>query len=77
MGKPINVTDVEFSSSNLENSNPHMDFQEEPNDIKEEKETTEDNKPSIRKSGLRWVMLAFGCLFLMGSYFCYDNPAPV
>ena len=22
-------------------------------------------------------MLAFGCLFLMGSYFCYDNPAPL
>lgn len=22
-------------------------------------------------------MLTFGCLFLMGSYFCYDNPAPL
>ena len=22
-------------------------------------------------------MLFFGCLFLMGSYFCYDNPAPL
>ena len=22
-------------------------------------------------------MLACGCFFLMGSYFCYDNPAPL
>ncbi len=22
-------------------------------------------------------MLFFGCFFLMGSYFCYDNPAPL
>jgi MFS family permease len=22
-------------------------------------------------------MLAAGCLFLMGSYFCYDNPTPL
>jgi len=22
-------------------------------------------------------MLTFGCFFLMGSYFCYDNPAPL
>lgn len=29
---------------------------------------------SIRQTNLRWVMLAFGCIFLMGSYFCYDIP---
>jgi len=29
---------------------------------------------SIRQKNLRWVMLAFGCIFLMGSYFCYDIP---
>ena len=22
-------------------------------------------------------MLSFGCLFLMGNYFCFDNPAPL
>ena len=22
-------------------------------------------------------MLTFGCFFLMGSYFCFDNPAPL
>jgi hypothetical protein len=22
-------------------------------------------------------MLVFGCFFLMGSYFCYDNPTPI
>jgi len=31
--------------------------------------------PSIRQTNLRWVMLVFGCIFLMGSYFCYDIPA--
>lgn len=30
---------------------------------------------SIRQTNLRWAMLAFGCIFLMGSYFCYDIPA--
>ena len=32
------------------------------------------NKP-IRQTGLRWLVLACGCCFLMGSYFCYDIPA--
>ena len=31
-------------------------------------------KRSIRQTNLRWVMLVFGCIFLMGSYFCYDIP---
>lgn len=30
-------------------------------------------KRSVRNTWVRWVMLAFGSLFLMGSYFCYDN----
>ena len=29
---------------------------------------------SVRSTWLRWLMLAFGSMFLMGSYFCYDNP---
>lgn len=33
------------------------------------------NKPSIRNGKLRWLMLIFGCMFLMGSYYCYDIPA--
>lgn len=33
-----------------------------------------EQKPSIRQTNLRWVMLLFGCIFLMGSYFCYDIP---
>jgi hypothetical protein len=32
---------------------------------------------SVRQSNLRWLMLLFGCFFLMGSYFCYDNPTPI
>jgi hypothetical protein len=31
----------------------------------------------VRDTWIRWVMLAFGSLFLMGSYFCYDNVAMV
>ena len=34
-------------------------------------------KRSIRNTWVRWIMLAFGSLFLMGSYFCYDNVAPI
>ena len=31
-------------------------------------------KTSIRQTNVRWLMLVFGCIFLMGSYFCYDIP---
>ena len=31
----------------------------------------------IRQTAWRWVMLGAGCFFLMGSYFCFDNPAPL
>lgn len=34
-----------------------------------------EDKPSIRNGKLRWLMLVFGCFFLMGSYFCFDIPA--
>jgi hypothetical protein len=35
----------------------------------------EETKPSVRSGKLRWLMLVFGCFFLMGNYYCYDNPA--
>lgn len=31
----------------------------------------------IRKTKLRWLFLVLACSFLMGSYFCYDNPGPL
>ena len=34
-------------------------------------------KKLIRETNWRWLMLAAGCFFLMGSYFCFDNPAPL
>ena len=34
-----------------------------------------EKKLLVRNTPLRWLMLSFGCFFLMGSYFCYDNPA--
>ena len=43
----------------------------------EEKDTIVPKKKLIRETGWRWLMLAFGCFFLMGSYFCFDNPAPL
>ena len=27
------------------------------------------------QSPLRWAVLFFGCLTLIGNYYCYDNPA--
>ena len=36
---------------------------------------TESTEPySFRKTRWRWVALFFGCFFLLGSYFWYDNP---
>mmetsp|Transcript_32062 Transcript_32062/g.42510 ORF Transcript_32062/g.42510 Transcript_32062/m.42510 type:complete len:91 (-) Transcript_32062:1404-1676(-) len=31
----------------------------------------------VRETAWRWLMLSFGCFFLMGAYFCLDNPAPL
>jgi len=31
----------------------------------------------MRKTYVRWVMLGLACCFLLGSYFCYDNPGPL
>ena len=45
------------------------------NDEAEEAYTPQ--KKLVRQTNLRWVMLAMACCFLMGSYFCYDNPAPL
>ena len=40
-------------------------------------EDGDDGQPKkllIRQTAWRWLMLTFGCFFLMGSYFCFDNP---
>jgi len=34
-------------------------------------------KPSIRDSNLRWLVLVLGTLSGFGSFFCYDNPQPL
>lgn len=34
-------------------------------------------KKSYREGPIRWVALFFACSFLLGSYFCYDNPGPI
>lgn len=31
----------------------------------------------MRKTNIRWFMLFMSCNFLIGSYFCYDNPGPL
>ena len=43
----------------------------------EEPENPTEKKLLIRQTKMRWLMLTFGCFFLMGSYFCFDNPAPL
>ena len=31
----------------------------------------------LKKTNTRWCMLFMACCFLLGSYFCYDNPGPI
>ena len=65
----INVTSDEARLSGRSDENKdEMEFKDE-----------EDAKKgrNVRSSWLRWVMLACGSIFLMGSYFCYDGPAPL
>ena len=46
-------------------------------DPSDDQEDQGPQKILIRQTGWRWLMLTFGCFFLMGSYFCFDNPAPL
>lgn len=32
---------------------------------------------NMRKTSVRWFMLVLTCCFVLGSYFCYDNPGPL
>ena len=32
---------------------------------------------SYKQTWVRWPVLCFACCFLIGSYFCYDNPGPI
>jgi len=36
-----------------------------------------ETQKTFRQSSWRWLTLFFGCCFLLGSYFCYDNPGPI
>jgi len=42
-------------------------------------ENPENNQKdyNMRKSNLRWCMLLMACCFMLGNYFCYDNPGPL
>lgn len=42
-----------------------------------EQDSDKPTTRSVRTTWVRWLMLSFGSLFLMGSYFCYDNVAPI
>ena len=37
----------------------------------------DDGYTSMKKTNMRWCMLTMACCFLLGSYFCYDNPGPL
>lgn len=49
----------------------------------DDKLLSEQGSPSINKKKtykqgpIRWLALLFACCFLMGSYFCFDNPGPI
>jgi len=34
-----------------------------------------NGKKNIKETGVRWLMLKFACNFLLGSYYCFDNPS--
>ena len=42
-----------------------------------QEEFCEKEKKLIRQTKWRWLMLTFASLFQFGSYFCFDNPAPL
>src|SRR5258708_1602345 len=33
--------------------------------------------PSYKSGYIRWFVLFNACCFLIGSYFCFDNPGPI
>ena len=74
--------DMKGMDDNQKDRQPMIQQQSTSNDIANsdaqasESELTVEKK-LVRQTPLRWLMLTFGCLFLMGSYFCYDNPAPL
>lgn len=65
--QPINAEESEVFPANEE-----VEFKDDTQKAKTKIVTT-----TIRDTRWRFVFLTICCLVLMGSYYCYDNPAPV
>ena len=52
---------------------PEVEFHDDTAGRKVTRKTTS----TLRSTWWRFLFLALCCLVLVGSYFCYDNPAPV
>lgn len=37
--------------------------------------STDSGKKDLKKTWIRWLMLVLSCFFLLGSYYCFDNPS--
>ena len=66
---------LDEKNAKMNNGEPLMNLSHTPSE--EDQQSVQSKKVLIRNTGWRWLMLTFGCFFLMGSYFCYDNPAPL
>jgi len=49
--------------------NDDTDLINKPGNVKEVK--------TYKQGFIRWFVLFNACCFLIGSYFCYDNPGPI
>jgi len=52
-------------------------LQSQENNSRNDSTSSLPKAKTFRQSWWRWLMLFFGCCFLLGSYFCYDNPGPI
>ena len=67
------------SDKNKITDSPKRDLQQSDKEYSDRKVDDEDGsqptQKSLRQTNLRWCMLFMCCMFLVGNYFCSDNPA--
>jgi len=51
-----------------------------PTNTGSSKDSAEEPKPdasSMKRTNIRWCLLAMACFYMLGNNFCYDNPGPL
>jgi len=85
-----NTSSAEFENNSIVNKinmSSTTGFKEEDNspmianEVRDYEKDPEVKKSSVhisyKQTWIRWLVLFFACCFLLGSYFCYDNPGPI